>query len=176
MSSNLQPFELFGGAVQLFLPPHLRDFSLDRPLPDNQEVFVDLSPTGRGTVFICEIVETPESPSDFSNFHYLDLADANGISNPIIASTERLEQNFISVDFPYEAEYLKGTGSIESYVYEEDREEVRDLWTYLLTIRIPSKSTDILIYITDGTINHSYESIFRTIIKSIKIDCSKLGL
>lgn len=62
------------------LPAGFRDLSELRPVPDNQEVYVGVDPSGRatGSVVIIEIVESPAVPNEeVARYLWEDLADAS---------------------------------------------------------------------------------------------------
>ena len=70
----------FGGAITMQLPAGYRDLSELRPVPDNQEVYVGVDPSGRatGSVVIIEIVESPAVPNEeVARYLWEDLADAS---------------------------------------------------------------------------------------------------
>lgn len=74
--TNDRPRPLFGGALQMIVPPSFADVSQIRQLPDNQEVFADAT---TDTSLILEIVETSrEANSDRRSpaaWHWDALAD-----------------------------------------------------------------------------------------------------
>ncbi|PHJ25340.1 ran-interacting mog1 protein, partial [Cystoisospora suis] len=71
------PISLFGGAMTVQLPDTFKDVSALRQVPDNQEVFMDMS---RDQSLVIEIVEhqTNIADGDAARFFFCDLAKENG--------------------------------------------------------------------------------------------------
>ena len=68
--------DLFGGAISVSLPVQFKDISDLAPVPDNQEVFQDLS---SNTDVVFEVLEYSKSVPDEQSISYLfsDLGEQN---------------------------------------------------------------------------------------------------
>ncbi len=97
MASALDAFiprDLFGGALQISLPARLEDVHLYRPIPDNQEVFVDATSDQSVIVELLDLAEET-SDAECSAFHFNSLAHDNDAEEQSI-----LEQEPINVPLP----------------------------------------------------------------------------
>ncbi|KAL0238286.1 hypothetical protein GEMRC1_012759 [Eukaryota sp. GEM-RC1] len=171
----MQRIELFGGALVTILPSHWRDFSLDRPIQDNQEIFVD-QPSG--SVFVVDIVETPSTTTleTMCEFHLNDLAECNGIDDMKHTSFTKEVKYPRCSDPQTQFQIIEGIGSMEDHNVTTDKHFRKILKTYLCVGRLGSSNTDILIYITDATQNHDMHPIFVQILSNLVIDTAQLGI
>eukprot|EP01138_Halocafeteria_seosinensis_P013484 gb/GECG01013771.1/.p1 GENE.gb/GECG01013771.1/~~gb/GECG01013771.1/.p1 ORF type:complete len:185 (+),score=18.51 gb/GECG01013771.1/:1-555(+) len=79
-ASAMSTRALFGGAIEVHLPPQFIDCSDLRPIPDHQEVFAHRD-TDQSVII--EIVEQAESVADDQapEYFFSDLAQCNGVDN-----------------------------------------------------------------------------------------------
>jgi hypothetical protein len=82
---------LFGGAITCDIPTVWRDVSDIREVPDHQECWIDTGDDG--AFLVVEVMDRQSSvaDTDAAGFFFRDLAEANGIINPV---TNHLECTF----------------------------------------------------------------------------------
>ncbi|KAL0216782.1 hypothetical protein P9112_008966 [Eukaryota sp. TZLM1-RC] len=171
---SLKPTGFFGGAVCASIPPDWRDFSLDRPVQDNQEIFVDRS---SGSVFVIDIVESPSvDASSMGKFHFDDLSESNGMEGAMVDSSGEPPFSMNLLTVPHQSCFLVGSGTVEDYIYEDDKSKTKTLYTYLTILRFKESNTDILVYITDATENQQLKSVYFKIMATLEINTKQLGL
>lgn len=81
MAIEFTTASLFGGAIEADLPIGFIDVSALRPVPDNQEVYVDKDGYTSVVIDITERVESNEdheitSDEEALRFHYTDMIDS----------------------------------------------------------------------------------------------------
>lgn len=161
----LQRQELWGGSCTLTVPASYIDASQVRPINDNQEVYF----ADNGSCLIAEIMEPPAlsssapdatGPGGIAHTHAQDIASCNSndpprflLFKPDVASHEAQPQSQ-SQSPPALAlvrETIAHLQSIDPAVvwdfslHAHVSEGCRQVWTFLLVWRLPSKSSDVLI-------------------------------
>jgi hypothetical protein len=85
---------LFGGAITCDVPTVWRDVSDIRQVPDHQECWLDI--VDDGAFLVVEVMDRQSSVADAeaAGFFFRDLAEANGITNPV---TNQIECTFQTI-------------------------------------------------------------------------------
>ena len=158
---------LYGGSIVSKLPSRFVDVSTLRVVPDHQEVFVqswspdgDTSDMSMSTVSISSIVdvsiiiellnmESPASNSDASpvGHHFRDLAASNeALESDVFSEGLIAESNFIPhlSGRTHEVYALTGRQMVSKYRTRPDS-PVDTVYVYLVLIRLPDVSTDVLV-------------------------------
>lgn len=83
---------LFGGAITCDIPTVWRDVSDIRQVPDHQECWLDIGDDG--AFLVVEVMDRQSSvaDADAASFFFRDLAEANGIINPVTNQIECIFQ------------------------------------------------------------------------------------
>jgi len=158
---------LYGGSIVSKLPSRFVDVSTLRVVPDHQEVFVqswspdgDTADLSMSTVSISSIVdvsiiiellsmELPASNSDASpvGHHFRDLAASNeALESDVFSEGLIGESNFIPhlSGRTHEVYALTGRQMVSKYRTRPDS-PVDTVYVYLVLIRLPDVSTDVLV-------------------------------
>eukprot|EP00761_Pharyngomonas_kirbyi_P002162 gb/GECH01002166.1/.p1 GENE.gb/GECH01002166.1/~~gb/GECH01002166.1/.p1 ORF type:complete len:198 (+),score=50.10 gb/GECH01002166.1/:1-594(+) len=152
--------QLWGGAVEVQLPSRFVDISPFRDVPDHQEIFADAN---TDQSFIFELLSYDESVSNenITRFHWEELARLNDSlslseihheevlnaeSIPCISSKPQASGVYAAV--------LAGNQKVSKH-RDVDRNDVN---MYVVVIRLPSVTTDIMITFNDPVAIHSHSS------------------
>lgn len=124
-------------ALRIQLPPSFRDISDLVPIPDNQEVFQDMSAPSTGKLII-ELTELC-SKDNLASYHFQDLVEANGATN-------------FAVTKEFKASSSKGhvCGVIGTQTIKGEMVTVR-----LCVLSLPEYKTDILVHL--GTTEQGHD-------------------
>jgi hypothetical protein len=134
--------EFYGGAISCILPNRFMDMSELRQVPDYQEVHHDIS---TDQCFICEILsfdsEKDSQENALSHFKILS-EDNDDQTGGTIYSHQSLDTKYLN-DLGEGASAYIVYGNQKISKFKEQAKNSVDI--YLVSLRIPSKETDILI-------------------------------
>lgn len=138
---NTQP--LFGGAITAPVKTTFVDASQFRQIPDNQEVFVDMS-TQQSLIF--ELLEQVEaSNEEVARYHFQQLADDNDAATSSVTVIDNLKPQDVTPLLPQnetEIYVLQGTQQISKFNEQNAHNTVEII---LVVVRLTKVSTDFVI-------------------------------
>ncbi|PFH33783.1 Ran-interacting Mog1 protein [Besnoitia besnoiti] len=129
---------LFGGAMTCHLPETFKDVSSIRQVPDNQEVFMDMSSERSLVIEVVEYQETV-SDADAARFFFCDLAKENGSTDAQLVSSSMWKASArIPVSEKHAVILTKGVQQLQ-------RDNAKQVPVQMVIIRIPDHNAEILI-------------------------------
>ena len=139
--------ELFGGALEMSVPPRFYDISQLRQVPDTQEVFAD---GNTDQSFIIEILSYTHEVTDdkIAEYMFTDLADANGAQKRTLVHNTILTDQ----DLPHFTGYFKSWALGEQYVAKYNEEAENQINIFVGVVRVPKYETDILLTLNDPVV------------------------
>ncbi|KAI9363985.1 hypothetical protein DFJ73DRAFT_810511 [Zopfochytrium polystomum] len=136
--------QLFGGAIESWIPKSFVDSSTFREVPDNQEVWVDMETDQSMIIELLQLEEVTDVPA---SFHFWELADVNSARD--YSRILRVEHLSPGTDVPHMGPGCGITLVIGQQLiskYRETDPTSRNLVNiYLAVIRLPQVSTDLVI-------------------------------
>ncbi|KAI9359395.1 hypothetical protein BD770DRAFT_385937 [Pilaira anomala] len=135
--------ELFGGAISTIVKNSFVDASQFRQIPDNQEVFVDMS-TQQSLIF--ELLEQVEaSNQEIAKYHFQQLADDNEAAETSITHIDNVNVKDIAPHLPQDTTeilVLQGTQKISKF---NEKDAYNTVEIILAVVRLTNVSTDFVI-------------------------------
>lgn len=137
--------KLYGGAIVADVPARFLDISMFREVPDNQEVYADVN---TDESVIVELLELDDKVSN-DNAPMVFMADVAKANDCDINNTEEcriIERVSLSLDNMKSFGVQEGTLLVCCQNVAKFKENVRNaVAVYMVSIRIPMFSTDLLI-------------------------------
>ncbi|KAI8083517.1 hypothetical protein BDF21DRAFT_461726 [Thamnidium elegans] len=135
--------QLFGGAITTTVKNSFVDASQFRQIPDNQEVFVDMS-TQQSLIF--ELLEQVEaSNQEIAKYHFQQLADDNEAAESTVTVIDSLNPKDVAPHLPQDAtevHILQGTQKISKF---NEKDAYNTVEIILAVVRLTKVSTDFVI-------------------------------
>lgn len=133
---------LFGGSMSMIIPKSLIDASEFRQIPDNQEVWINVSPNDDSCIIV-ELVEY-DSTHDIT-FHFQQLAIDNEATNIQIIQKDIKPIFSIPNSFPKAITLYETLLGIQSIVKFRSTDQSKKIHIYLAVLNMPLYNTTILI-------------------------------
>jgi hypothetical protein len=138
--------ELFGGAIQIFIPSTFCDVSNFRQVPDNQEVFVDANSEISVIVELLEAVSV-ENHTESANVHLMELVELNSAQEYQISQQVDLEPSdipFLDASVPK----ILTVALLKAPKFNE--ETMSEVQVFVAVIRLLNVQTDLVISINNA--------------------------
>ncbi|KAJ3332174.1 hypothetical protein HDU76_001055 [Blyttiomyces sp. JEL0837] len=144
MVTTSEEKELYGGAIVAKLPRSFVDASQLREIPDNQEVFVDVTTDQSVIIELVQLVPEATNPAVY---HFWELADDNGArQHSRILSVEEISPGTEAPQLPPEAHISVVIGQQQIAKFKESDPNARNLVNiYVAVVRLPQVGTDMII-------------------------------
>lgn len=132
---------LYGGSMSTVMPKRWMDWSEHRPVPDHQEMYVDLE---SGQCLVIELTEMQESsPEESLHTYYRDALELNDAQDSLLKRSEALS-------VPKGIEQASHVGMLQArYIARgsknNDDDEDQLVLYHLILIRIPDGTTDLFL-------------------------------
>ncbi|KAG2195452.1 hypothetical protein INT47_000417 [Mucor saturninus] len=135
--------QLFGGAIVVPVKNTFLDASQFRQIPDNQEVFVDMT-TQQSLIF--ELLEQVEESNEaVAKYHFQQLAEDNEAAESIVTVVDNLNAKEMAPLLPQdttEIYVLQGTQKISKF---NEKDAYNTVEIILAVIRLTNVGTDFVI-------------------------------
>ena len=136
--------DLYGGAIKISIPNCFIDGSNIREVPDNQELFLDVNASNRS--IIIELLSFEQVKDEESvKYFFVDLCETNDCNTDELAKIHKIAV-LTKEQVPHFDEKIYTSVLYGEQHIAKARQTNRDLvMLYLVNIRLPHVSTDILI-------------------------------
>ncbi|CAL5226867.1 g9739 [Coccomyxa viridis] len=169
MASPLKLVQLWGGAAEIAVPKVMIDMSDIRPVPDNQEVYMN---SDSGQALVIEIVEPVKPPAgeSIAAFCFQDLAQVSGA-----CVKEQHTQTLDNAAVPELTdavliEMVSGTHTVS----DQDGGAKHDVHVVLAVIRLQGSNGDIIMMLStpeaSNGVSANQMQLFTTMCKGLRFN------
>ncbi|KAJ3158488.1 hypothetical protein HDU86_002713 [Geranomyces michiganensis] len=141
----MQPRALYGGAMEMSVPPSFLDVSVVRQVPSHQEVFVDQLTDQSIMIELLDLAEEAHG-DEVGRYHFAQLASDNNALQSEVISQEGIDMQLVFPSLPPTAKATIVTGrQLIAKFNEESADAHNVVLICLAVVRMPEVATDLLL-------------------------------